>query len=243
MTRQAELRPPERHVDVTPIPEATAPRGRARVWEDVLALATGRRQHRDPVLPGTGGPAGNAELTAWLGLVIIGLSAAEVGTLVSVQRLIAWHIVIGALLIVPALAKTATTGWRMVRYYTGNRSYVTAGPPPMPLRVLGPLVVGSTLALLASGVALVVVGEESARQAAVAGLSLSWLALHQVAFAIWASVTGLHVLARALLAVQLTREGVMDHVGTGLRASTIAVVLAASALVALWVLSGAASWT
>ena len=34
---------------------------------DVVAEATGREARHDPVLPGTGGPAGNAVLTAWTG--------------------------------------------------------------------------------------------------------------------------------------------------------------------------------
>lgn len=132
----------------------------------------------------------------------------------------------------------------MVRYYSGKPAYVDAGPPPIPLRLLGPLVVASTLALLGSGVQLVIVGEDSARQSTtLLGLSVSWLALHQAAFACWAVVTGLHVLARFLLAVRLTRAGVIGHVGTGLRATTAVAVVAASVLVSLLVLNGAGSWT
>ena len=57
-----------------------------------------------------------------------------------------------------ALLKTAATGWRMVRYYAGNEPYQKAGPPPTLMRLLGPLVVLSTLGLLASGVVLVLIG-------------------------------------------------------------------------------------
>lgn len=38
---------------------------------------TGRADRRDPVLAGTGGPAGNARLTAWTGLVLLVLLAIE----------------------------------------------------------------------------------------------------------------------------------------------------------------------
>jgi hypothetical protein len=240
MTSTARLPPQAQQEDASTPPVAKS----TSSWRQVLALASGRRRHSEPVLPSTGGPAGNAELTAWLGLLVIALCVAELVTLISVRQLISWHIVIGGLLIVPALAKTATTGWRMVRYYSGNPAYVDAGPPPMPLRLLGPLVVTSTITLLGSGVLLVIVGEDTARQSTtLLGLSLSWPTLHQVAFACWAVVTGLHVLARFLLAVRLTREGVIGHVGTGLRATTAVAVVAASVLVSLWVLSAAGSWT
>jgi hypothetical protein len=34
--------------------------------------------------------------------------------------------------------KSASTGWRIVRYYAGTPPYQQAGPPPMLLRLLGP---------------------------------------------------------------------------------------------------------
>ncbi|HEY9484617.1 MAG TPA: hypothetical protein VIR00_16810 [Micromonosporaceae bacterium] len=51
------------------------------------------------------------------------LFGAELVTLVDVRGWIDWHIVIGVLLIPPALVKTASMGWRIVRYYTGSRPY------------------------------------------------------------------------------------------------------------------------
>lgn len=97
---------------------------------DTLDEATGRRRRRDPVRPRTGGPAGNAVLTAWTGLLLLALFLAELVTLLDVHGLISWHIALGALLIPPALFKTATTGWRIIHYYVGDRDYVDAGPPP-----------------------------------------------------------------------------------------------------------------
>jgi hypothetical protein len=38
---------------------------------DVLNTARGRRRRRDAALPRTGSPAGNARLTAWLGLTLL----------------------------------------------------------------------------------------------------------------------------------------------------------------------------
>ena len=62
------------------------------------------------------------------------------------------------MLIPPVLLKVASTGYRLVRYYRGSAPYVRKGPPPILLRVLGPLLVLSTGALLATGLALLVIG-------------------------------------------------------------------------------------
>lgn len=96
------------------------PQGLPPVLADVVSEAFGQSSRPDPVLPGTGGPAGNAHLTAWTGLVLLALSLAELVTLLDVQGLISWHVVIGTLLIPPALLKTGSTGWRIVRYYRGH---------------------------------------------------------------------------------------------------------------------------
>jgi hypothetical protein len=172
---------------------------------EALEEAVGRTARTDPVVGVTGGPAGNARLTAWAGLLLLGLFAAELVTLADVRGLITWHLVIGALLIPPALVKTAATGWRIVRYYTGRRPYRVAGPPPLLLRVLGPLVVATTLALLGTGILLVVVGPGSGSDQPGRGDDgLGWRDVHQAAFVVWAVVTGLHVVARLVLAVRLT---------------------------------------
>ena len=79
---------------------------------ELLAEAAGKGNRSDPVLPTTGGPAGNARLTAWTGLLLLVLFLAEVVTLLDVRGLLSWHVVLGTLLVPPALLKTASTGWR-----------------------------------------------------------------------------------------------------------------------------------
>jgi hypothetical protein len=184
------------------IPEAfsTGPIG------DVVAEASGREARHDPVLPRTGGPAGNAVLTAWTGLVVLVLGVAELLTLFDVRGLISWHVALGALLVPPALLKTGSTGWRLVRYYLGHRSYIAAGPPVLLLRLLGPLVVVSTLGLLGTGVVLILIGEATGRSELVTllGFRVDWITLHQGAFLVWAVATGLHLLARIVPAIRLT---------------------------------------
>ena len=173
---------------------------------EAVAQALGREGRTDPVLARTGGPAGNALLTAWTALVLLGCSIAELLTLVDVNGLITWHVAIGALLVPPALIKTASTGWRMARYYTKTPSYLDAGPPPVLLRLLGPLVVASTLGLLGSGVVVVLLGPTRAQTALVTvlGFRIDTVTLHQGFFAVWAVVTGLHLLGRIVPALRIT---------------------------------------
>jgi len=213
---------------------------------DFVDVAADRGPRRDPVRPGSGGPAGNAQLTAWLGLTLLVLFLAELVTLLNVRGLITWHLTFGLLLIPPALAKIATTGWRIARYYTGAQIYQRAGPPPLLLRLLGPLVILSTLALLGTGVALTAVGPDADPLLTVLGLQISAVTLHQAAFVVWAVATGLHVLARFLPAVHLaatsTREGLRVP-GRGRRVGVMLATAGVAAIVTTVGLALSTSWT
>jgi hypothetical protein len=212
----------------------------------VLAEATGKERRHDPVLPGTGGPAGNAILTAWTGLVLLVLSVGELLTLIDVHGLLSWHVAIGALLVPPALMKTASTGWRIVRYYVGHAPYQQAGPPPTLLRLLGPLVVISTLGLLGSGVLLIVLGEQSGRQNlfSVIGFGVSWMTVHQGFFIVWAGATGLHLLGRIVPAVRLAfGSGTTDRVpGRLSRSALIAATAVVATVLAVVLVRAEGSW-
>lgn len=217
------------------------------VVAETVATATGRAERHDPVRPHTGGPAGNALLTAWVGVVLLVLFVAELVTLLDVQGLITWHVALGAVLIPPALAKTASTGWRIARYYTGNGSYRQAGPPPLVLRLLGPLVVLTTLALLASGVVLVVLGQGVSREplAVVLGFRVDWITVHQASFIAWGAATGLHVLGRLVPAVRLVarRSGTDGRVpGSVLRGGVVLLGAAAAVVAAVLLVHADASW-
>lgn len=158
------------------------------------------RNHPEPGTaprPGTPTPddsaVGNARLTSALGLILLVLLAVEGYTILDVRRMITLHIVLGLLLIGPVLAKTATTGYRFVRYYSGTPAYQRKGPPHLVLRVLGPLVILTSLAVLGSGVLLVDVGRDG-----------PWLLLHKASFVIWFAVMTVHVLGHLLEAVRET---------------------------------------
>lgn len=217
------------------------------VLADTLQTAAGRGHRVDPVVAGAGGPAGNARLTAWTGLVLLALSIAELITLIDVTGLISWHIAIGTLLIPPALLKTASTGWRIARYYRHDPLYRRAGPPPMILRILGPAVVAATLALLASGLVLILLGRHDSSTVLISafGQRVDWITLHKGLFLVWAAATGTHVLARLVPALQLTlitRLGGPTVDGTMRRTAVLAATLALAVLVSVLVLSASSSW-
>lgn len=220
-----------------------------RQWaDDAVGAAIGQERRSDPVLPRTGGPAGNARLTAWTGTLLLALCLAELVTLLDVRGLISWHIVIGTLLVPPALLKTASTGWRILRYYTRRTPYVTAGPPPMFLRILGPLVVLFTLAVLGSGLALVAVGPDASRAPllGLAGYTVDAVTVHQATFAIWAVVTGLHTLGRLVPAYRII-TGHNDRTATipgrVPRIGLLTTTLVAAGVAAALVLGLSSGWT
>jgi hypothetical protein len=202
----------------------------------VVATALGREHRDDPVSGATGGPAGNARLTAWLGLLLLVAFVVECATLIQLGGLIQLHIIVGVLLVGLVLAKTATTGWRILRYYRGDPLYRRAGPPPMILRVLGPLVVIGGLAVLGTGLALVALGRAThAVLLTVGPLRIDAVTLHQVAFVVWLAVTVPHTVTRLVPAMQLVLgrgRRVLPRSGAVLRVIAVVAVLALGAVAA-----------
>lgn len=227
---------------------ASQPGGRAySAVTDAIATARGAAHRDDPVTLRVGGPAGNARLTAWTGLLLLALFLLECVTLLSLRSMITVHIVVGAFLIPLVVLKTATTGWRIVRYYLGSPLYRQAGPPPLLLRLLGPLVVLAGVAVLGTGVALIALGRSTFTTiVAVGGVSIDALTLHQASFILWLAATGLHVLARAVPAAQLA-AGTGAHSrrvpGSTVRLGLVVLTLAAGAAVSLLVLHYSGDWT
>lgn len=142
-----------------------------------------RRTIRSALLGG--GVAGNEQLTAVTGILLIVLLAILGVTILRIGQLIWLHLFLGFLLIGPVLLKLASTGYRFARYYMHNRVYVDRGPPAMWLRAVGPGVVLTTIIVFASGVVLLFEGP--------AHRSASLL-VHKASFILWLGFTGLHVL-------------------------------------------------
>jgi hypothetical protein len=193
-----------------------------------------RREVRGTVA--TGGTEGNSRLTGVTAAVLLVLLAVEGLTLLSLQTFLSWHIFIGMLLVPIVGLKLATTGYRFVRYYAGHRDYVRMGAPPTLLRLLGPIVIISTVALFATGVTLAAVGPQG-------GMALG---LHKASFAIWFAAMSLHVLAHFLRIPRLVTADVRGGEGLGgarLRLATVSAAIVAGAIVAVATLPLIAPWT
>jgi hypothetical protein len=184
----------------------------------------------------TGGSEGNSRITGATAAILLVLLAVEGLTLLSLQSFLSWHIFIGMLLVPIVLLKLASTGYRFTRYYSGRREYVEAGPPPILLRLLGPLVVVSTLGLFGTGVALAAIGPGR-------GIVLG---LHKASFVIWVIAMSVHVLAHALRIPGLVLpdlRGGGGVAGSRLRLALVSSAIVAGAIVAIATLPLIAPWT
>jgi hypothetical protein len=147
------------------------------------------------------GVAGNSRLTAVNGMVLLILLGVEGLTILSIGQLISWHIYLGVLLVGPVLLKCASTCYRFARYYTGAEPYVRNGPAHPVLRLLGPLVIVSSMAVLGTGVGLIYTGPDHREPL---------LALHKASFIVWFAATAIHVLGHVLEAGTLTWHELRD---------------------------------
>jgi hypothetical protein len=182
------------------------------------------------------GPEGNSRITAANGLVLLVLLAVEGVTVLDVRGMLTLHIVLGVILIPPVLLKSATTFWRFAKYYRGAEPYVRKGPPHIILRVLGPIVLLSSLALLGTGLVLVLSNPKH---------DSAWLTLHQASFIVWVAVMTIHVLGHTLEAVRISRDEFRRDKfrrGRAVRLAAIALVLVAGVGTAAAVWPTAKTW-
>ena len=204
--------------------------------ESTLVEAT---KPRRPPFPRRFNPDGNERLTAAIGLALIGLAVAELGTLLlGLQTYLHAHVFIGLVLLPPIAVKLATTGWRFARYYTRNEAYRSKGAPQILMRSLAPLLVLFTVLLFGSGVAIGLVHGEALQVAR---------RVHGPAAFLWTVTLGIHVLVytpRALRAVAgdvRARSRWRVH-GAGIRASVLALTAAAGIAVGLATLPVQHDW-
>jgi hypothetical protein len=133
-----------------------------------------------------GGTTGNERLTSATGALLIVLLAVIGVTIISLGPLLSVHLFVGMVLVGPVLLKLGSTGYRFVRYYSANPRYRRKGPPALPLRLIAPIVVLSTLVVFASGVALLLAGPSSRS---------ALLPIHKIGFIVWGAFFAVHVLA------------------------------------------------
>ncbi len=183
------------------------------------------------------GVMGNARLTAMAGLILLVLLFFEGLTIPAIRLLLVPHIFIGLLLLPPLALKLASTGYRFLRYYTGNAQYRAAGPPKPLLRLLAPFLLASILVLMGSGIALLVAGPGDG----------PWRRIHVVAFFGWFWIMAVHVLAYTPRAVRLTwldllLTGKATVAGAVTRRSLVAASIVLGIAVAIAALPLDSSW-
>lgn len=184
------------------------------------------------------GVRGNSRLTGQMAAVLLVLLAAEGATLLSVRQLITPHVFIGTLLVPPVAVKIGSTGWRMVRYYRGSSAYRAKGPPPLVLRLLGPVVVILTGVVIGSGIVVLLVPYP---------LSNQMLFIHKASFVLWFGTMIIHVLGHLadtarLAPADLVRNTRVQVRGAGARLWTVAVSLVTGAVLGVVMLPTVGTW-
>jgi hypothetical protein len=198
------------------------------------------RARVSPQAPADPGVEGNTRLTSVTGVLLIGLLAVEGLTILSINGLITLHIFIGIVLLGPILLKTASTVYRFAGYYTGRAAYVQKGPPHIILRMLGPVVIVLSLAVLGTGLGLLAVkpGHE--------GILLF---AHKATFILWIGATTIHVLGHVREAAVSSWQEIRPVPGDRasrrrfLRLAAVAMSLAVGVGAAAAITPHASSWT
>lgn len=206
---------------------------------DPAAAAAGSPPAADGSTTGAGGSTtgadgveGNRRLTSVTGLLLVVLLAIEGVTILAIRQLISIHIIVGTIIVLPVLLKLGTTGYRFARYYRRDTAYVQAGPPNVILRVIGPFVVLTSVALLGTGLLAVLTDSQS------------WVGIHKTVFWVWFAFMTVHVLGHILQAAREASTEIRDRtrVSRG-RLALVAIVLLAGVGLAAVVYPQANSWT
>lgn len=197
-----------------------------------------RRTQVEAAERGDEGVESNRRLTAMTAAVLLVLLAVEGLTILRISVLLVPHVLIGMLLVPPILLKIGSTGWRFARYYLGSPAYRRKGPPPTLLRLLGPIVVGMTAAVMGTGIALLLAPPH---------LRGELLFLHKASFVAWFAVMAVHVTGHL---VDTTRLAPRDFDwrtqhrarGAGIRQLAIAVAICLGLALAVVTAPKAGSW-
>jgi hypothetical protein len=186
------------------------------------------------------GVEGNTRLTAVNGMVLLVLLAVEGFTVLDVRGMITLHVYLGVLLVGPVVLKCASTMYRFARYYRGAPEYVRKGPPHPILRVFGPLVVLTSLAVLGTGIGLIYTTP---------GHTGPLLTLHKASFVVWFGAMTVHVLGHLVDAGTVTWRELRDRAAAPAvrqrrwRSAAVVVALLAGVGLATALWPAAHSWT
>jgi hypothetical protein len=144
-----------------------------------------------------GGVLGNERLTALAGGILLVLIVVELVTTARLRAFMSAHVFVGMLLAGPLAIKLGSTGYRFVCYYIRSPAYVRRGPPRLALRVLGPVLVATTLVVVGSGIGLMVTGPDHAGPL---------LPLHGFSVLVFLPLMAIHFVAHILATPRLVAD-------------------------------------
>lgn len=171
-------------------------------------------------------PAQNERLTALDGLLLFVLLAAIAVTILDIRTWLGAHYLVGFLLIPPLTLKLGSTGYRLLRYYSGSRPYRVAGAPPLLLRfVVAPVLVVSTFIVFASGIELWLFGLR---------FGSVWILAHTLSAVVMMFAVAAHSVAHLGRSFDIARHEVGSGRGGDFsRQSLVVASLAAGAVLAI----------
>jgi hypothetical protein len=192
---------------------------------------------RQAMLDRLGGAEGNEILTGAISAVLAVLLVVEGITIPFIGELDKVHIFVGLVLVPPVLLKLSSTGYRMAHYYLHSRPYRQLGPPVLPLRLMAPVLVVTTIGVFVTGIWLLLLGHKSDQM----------LFLHKVFFFVWGALFVVHFLAyapRELRSLRTDWTSIRRNAvpGSGLRGMLVAGSLGAGLGLALLLLGSIADW-
>jgi len=179
-------------------------------------------------------------LLAMLGIVLFVGLAIEGVTIVFIGQMVSFHVVLGMILLPIMLYKILIATYRFSMYYLGARDFKRAGPPELLLRLVAPLLVVTTIMLMATGIILVYTRPGS--------LSASyWLVIHRDTFIVWFALCSLHVLAYIRRAMgtgseDLRRSRYHWLIGRNGRLVSILIALGMGVVLGVALLPAATTW-
>jgi hypothetical protein len=159
-------------------------------------IASGRR------IDVSTGVAANERISALTSALLLVLVAAIGVTILRIGDMLPEHYLVGFLMLGPLGLKLGSTGYRFLRYYTGNPSYRQAGPPQIVLRLAAPLLVLATGAVFITGIELWLFGYR---------FGSWWYQAHIITFLVWTFSLAVHLLGHA----RRSAKAVWDDVALG----------------------------
>ena len=206
--------------------------------DDSLVRPSGQTQTSGGNAPDRSAVVGNERMTALAGAVLLVLILVELVSAAYLRTLLSVHVFVGVLLAGPLVVKLGSTFSRFLRYYTKSPAFVRKGPPRLPLRVLAPLLIATTLVVIGSGIGLVVTGPAQAGPL---------LPLHGFSVLVWLPLIAIHVFAYIwrtprLVADDWSKPSTERVPGRGRRLGVNLGALLAGAVAAILLFPGATPW-